>query len=88
MLSFFNYSIYLSILAGVSTAILIFLRWHAVPGILTRASPSVKPFEPFCQAVGWRDTKGGLSLSSAHVALRRLELVSGKDEAGTAHSTT
>ena len=29
--------------------------------------------EEFCRAVGWRDAKGGLSLSSASVALRRLE---------------
>ena len=30
--------------------------------------------EEFCRAVGWRDAKGRLSLSSASVALRRLEL--------------
>jgi hypothetical protein len=29
--------------------------------------------EEFCRAVGWRDAKGRLSLSSARVALRRLE---------------
>lgn len=29
--------------------------------------------EEFCRAVGWRDAKGRLSLSSASVALRRLE---------------
>ena len=27
----------------------------------------------FCRAVGWRDSRGRLCLSSAHVALRRLE---------------
>src|SRR5260221_13565996 len=29
--------------------------------------------EEFCRAVGWRDAKGRLSISSANVALRKLE---------------
>jgi hypothetical protein len=35
--------------------------------------PRRQLIEEFCRAVGWRDAKGRLSLSSASVALRRLE---------------
>ena len=37
------------------------------------ARPRRELIAEFCRAVGWRDTRGGLCLSSAHVALRRLE---------------
>jgi hypothetical protein len=37
------------------------------------AVPRRELIREFCRAVGWRDARGGLCLSSAHVALRRLE---------------
>ncbi len=62
-------------------AILVCGRWIAEQVLerLNRRSQGPTPpsrhqlIEQFCEAVGWRDAKGRLSVSSASVALRRLE---------------
>jgi hypothetical protein len=62
-------------------AMLVSGRWvdQQVLERLSRRSQGPMPpprrglIEEFCRAVDWRDAKGRLSLSSASVALRRLE---------------